>query len=106
MPVAASVGRKCDALAVRAEAGLGIVGGVIGELRKRGGIGGALEINLRSLPFARACEGEPLAGRVDGDIGIVARFSKRVLLERGSQRDGGRTFARLIEFAENVDDRS
>ena len=56
-----------------------------------------------AVVVAGAGEGKPLAGGVDGDVGILTFVDKRVLLKARLSRRPHRPALHAVELAEEVD---
>src|SRR5687768_608782 len=82
VPVSRARGCEGYFLAIWTEDRLNIVGRVAGQLNDAGSVD-ALKVNVRLFAVTGAGEGQPLAGRVDDDIRVIALIGHRMLLEPG-----------------------
>src|SRR2546421_11309722 len=94
---------KSNLAPIGAETRLHIVRRVVGELDHTRAID-ALKINIRALAVTGAGEGDPLAARIEHDVGVVAFIRRSVLLKGKIGPRLARTIDGWAHFAIDVDD--
>src|SRR5258706_3448443 len=81
IPIAGPRGCESNLASIGAEAGLHIVSWIIGELDDTRSID-ALKINVRALTVTRAGKSDPLAARIENDVGVMTFIRRSMLLKR------------------------